>query len=127
MPEHLIVRFPRIDRRSEKSPSQGVPGDSFTDIETTRLQQAVERTYGCTAIPGKAMPVRKLVAGKTEWEGLVQVFELLGHPKAIRAYAWFSSEEENPGARAIETVLHTPQTSSARKAVHAAVAPRPAD
>jgi hypothetical protein len=30
----------------------------------------------------------KQFEGKTAWQGTVEVFDLIGHPKAKRAYAW---------------------------------------
>jgi hypothetical protein len=35
-------------------------------------------------------PVKEAFNGQTVWEGLVHVFDLEGHPKATRAYAWSS-------------------------------------
>ena len=115
-----IVRFPRSVFRRNASAAPEAPSDSLTDSEIALLQQAVERRYACVAVPIKEAPVRKRVDGKTVWEGLVEILELVDHPKAIRAYAWFSSDEESPAARTIATILHSPQISSAKKAVHLA-------
>jgi hypothetical protein len=43
--------------------------------------------------------------GSTVWEGMVHVFDLEGHPKATRAYAW-SSPIEGSTKRGFFAVLH---------------------
>lgn len=113
-----IVRFPRNVFRRSAPVAPEAPNDRLTDSEVVLLRKAVERKYACVAVPIKAMPVRKRVDGKTAWEGLVEILELAGHPKAIRAYAWFVSDEQSPAARTIATVLHSPHVSSAKRAVH---------
>lgn len=115
-----IVRFPRNVFRRSAPVAPEAPSDRLTDSEIVLLREAVERKYACVAVPIKAMPVRKQAEGKTAWEGLVEILELAGHPKAIRAYAWFSSDEPDPAARTIATVLHSPYISSAKRAVHLA-------
>ena len=54
------------------------------------------------------------------WEGIVEVFELHGHPKAARAYAW-SHESDGQKKRKHVTVLHVEPITSAAAAVRAAI------
>jgi hypothetical protein len=41
------------------------------------------------------VPVHETHEGTTVWDGEVQVFELVGHPKATRACAWSHATEGN--------------------------------
>jgi hypothetical protein len=43
-----------------------------------------------------ALPGKEVSEGQTVWEGVVHVFDLEGHPKATRAYAWSSPIERAP-------------------------------
>ena len=54
------------------------------------------------------------------WEGVVHVFDLAGHPKAMRAYAW-SSPVEGSTMRRFFAVLHTERINSPTEAVRAAI------
>jgi hypothetical protein len=47
------------------------------------------------------------IEGATVWEGVVHVFDLEGHPKATRAYAW-SSPIEGSTKRRFFAVLGIP-------------------
>jgi hypothetical protein len=49
----------------------------------------------------------------TVWEGMVHVFDLEGHPKATRAYAW-SSPIEGSTKRRLFAVLHGGDQIAAR-------------
>lgn len=54
------------------------------------------------------------------WEGLVHVFDLEGHTKAIRAYAW-SSQVDGGHRRRFHAVLHLGGIRSPLDAVRAAI------
>ncbi len=53
-------------------------------------------------------------------EGIVHVFDLIGHPKATSAYAW-SSPIEGSDKRRFFAVLHVPPVTSPAEAVRAAI------
>ena len=55
---------------------------------TSKLQIAVQRLFNCQATFSETVPIREEVDGKILWEGEVKVFDLIGHPKARRCYAW---------------------------------------
>jgi hypothetical protein len=55
------------------------------------------------------------------WDGVVETFELGGHPKAKRCHAW--SYEEN-GETQYVIVLELPPVDSAESAVKVAIAAR---
>jgi hypothetical protein len=59
--------------------------------------------------------------GKVVWDGVVHTFDLEGHPKATRAYAW-SSPIKGSDNRRFYAVLHLGGVRSPLDAVRAAVA-----
>lgn len=63
------------------------------DVSADQLKQAVEGQHGGKAALVSAEPVKETFNGQTVWEGVVHVFDLEGHPKATRAYAWSSPVE----------------------------------
>jgi hypothetical protein len=87
---------------------------------TDDLQTAVERQHNCTARLAQSVPVKETHACATVWEGVVHVFDITGHPKATRAYAW-SSPIEGSDKRRFFAVLHLPPITSPVDAVRAAI------
>jgi hypothetical protein len=85
-----------------------------------QLKRAVESQHGCTATLVQSVPVRERHGEATVWEGIVHVFDLTGHPKATRAYAW-SSPIEGSDKRRFFAVLHLPPVTSPAEAVRAAI------
>jgi hypothetical protein len=90
------------------------------EVSVDQLKQAVEGQHGGTATLGDVLPVKEVFDGKTVWEGVVHVFDLEGHPKATRAYAW-SSPVERSDRRRFYAVLHLSGTRSPLDAVWAAI------
>ena len=90
------------------------------DVPAAQLQQAVELQHGCKARLAQSVPVRERHGEATVWEGIVHVFDLTGHPKATRAYAW-SSPIEGSDKRRFFAVLHLPPVTSPVEAVRAAI------
>lgn len=84
------------------------------------LKDAVEHMHGGTATLAQTVPVKETFEGQTVWEGVVQVFDLTGHPTATRAYAW-SSPIEGSIKRRFFAVLHTDRINSPAEAVRAAI------
>ena len=66
------------------------------------------------------MPVNETFQGQTVWQGDVEVFELVGHPKAKRAYAWSYATEGTK--RRYIAVLELGPVKDAVTAVRAAIA-----
>lgn len=60
------------------------------DLSTDQLQRAVESQHGGKATLFYVAHVQERFDGQTLWDGHVHVFDLEGHPKATRAYAWSS-------------------------------------
>ena len=84
------------------------------------LRSAVEGTHGGTATFVQSVPVRETFEGQTVWEGVVHIFDLEGHPKANRAYAW-SSPIGGSDKRRFFAVLHMSGIKSPADAVRAAI------
>jgi hypothetical protein len=89
--------------------------------ESYQLKQTIERSHGCAASLIQSVRIHEIVDETMAWEGVVHVFELAGHPRAIREYGWFSSVKGSEKRR-LHAVLHTTHVSSPRKAVHAVLA-----
>lgn len=85
------------------------------------LKKAIRRLHGCDAQHVATMPVKEVFQGQTVWEGEVEVFELSGHPKAKRAYAWAHLTNESDQSKRYVAVLELPPVDSAQSAVKAAI------
>jgi len=90
------------------------------DVSVFQLRRAVESQHGGTAKLAQSVPVKETFGGKTVWEGVVQVFDLTGHPKAKRAYTW-SSPIGGSDKRRFFAVLYVPPITSPLDAVRAAI------
>ena len=53
-----------------------------------QVQVAVQQLHNCGAVWRETVPVHEVFQGKTVWQGDVEVFDLNGHSKAKRCYAW---------------------------------------
>jgi hypothetical protein len=84
------------------------------------LQKAILDLHGCKSTWIESVPVKEVFKGETVWEGVVQVFEVQGHPRATRCYAW-SHELEGSKKRRFFAVLHQGAVDSPEKAVRAAI------
>ena len=84
------------------------------------LKTAVERLHDCTASFIEEVIVVEKFRDKTVWNGTVSVFDLEGHQKAIRAYAW-SSSIEGSTKRRYYAILHISPIDSPEKAVRASI------
>jgi hypothetical protein len=89
-------------------------------METDQLKDVVERKHGGSAQFARSVPVRETFEGKAVREGVVHVFDLVGHPNATRAYAW-SSPIEGSTKRRFFAGLHTTRINSPLEAVRAAI------
>lgn len=82
-----------------------------------RLQLAVEHLHKCSAFHVQSVPVHERFQGRTVWQGEVEVFDLKGHPKAIRCYAWSHSEGKGDTGERFVAVLELPPVESPETAV----------
>lgn len=84
------------------------------------LRDVIKRLHGVESRHLESVPIKETFQGRTVWEGIVEVFELVGHPKAPKAYAW-AYETDNPKKPKHVTVLHLGPITSPLLAVRAAI------
>ena len=81
----------------------------------------IQKLHGAEATHVESVPVKETFHGETVWEGIVEVFELRGHPKANRVYAWSHDTDDPAQPKKHVTVLHLGPVMSAAMAVRAAI------
>src|SRR5688572_2104093 len=84
-----------------------------------KLKDAIQATHGCASRHFTTIPVTEMFRGKIAWQGDVEVFDLIKHPKAQHCYAW--SYDDN-GTTHTTAVLGIPPVDSAETAVKVAIA-----
>lgn len=105
----------------------------MTAVSTEALQQAIRDRHGCGSRFVRAVPVTVTEDGRTYWQGFhggtlwageVQVFDLVDHPAAARAYAWASTPDgpDGPDGERFVVVLHGGAVDAPEAAVRAALA-----
>ena len=85
------------------------------------LRDVILRLHGVASRHVETVPVKEVFGGETVWDGNVEVFDLSGHPKATRAYAWAHDTDDPKKPRRHVTVLHIPPVTSPVMAVKAAI------
>ena len=86
----------------------------------TELQNTIRNLHGVEATHVESVPVKEMFQGQTVWEGMVEVFNLQGHPKTDKAYAWMH-DADTPKKKRHVTVLHLPPVTSPETAVRAVI------
>ena len=84
------------------------------------LAKSIEAQHGGHATLAQTVPVNERFNGQAVWEGVVHVFDLEGHPKATRAFAW-SSPIDGSDKRRFFAVLQLGAIQSPLDAVRAAI------
>jgi hypothetical protein len=86
------------------------------------LKDAIRRLHGVGASHVRSVPVKETFQGKIVWEGVVEVFELYGHPTAERLYAWaHDMDDPEKPHRHVTTVLHSHPVVSPETAVRVSI------
>jgi hypothetical protein len=85
------------------------------------LREIISKLHGVDATHIDSVPVKETFKSRTVWEGVVEVFELIGHPTASRLYAWSHATDDPDKPWRYVTVLHSHPIQSARDAVRAAI------
>jgi hypothetical protein len=85
------------------------------------LRDVIRKLHGVDSTHRASVPVKETFNGKTVWEGIVEVFDLHGHPKANAAYAWSHATDDPAHPKRHVTVLHIPPAVSPETAVRAAI------
>lgn len=88
----------------------------------SELGATIRRLHHCEASHTRTERVKIEGGGRVLWDGRVDVFALLGHPDALRCYAW--GDPDVGGGWIVTTVLAIPPVISAETAVLAALAAR---
>jgi hypothetical protein len=84
------------------------------------LRDAIKAMHGCDSRYVESVPVHEVFQGQTAWRGTVEVFDLMGHNKAKRAYAW-QYEDDDKKTKTV-AVLDIPPVDSPQTAVQVAIA-----
>lgn len=85
------------------------------------LRAAISRLHGCGSIYLKTEHVHETFQGETIFDGDVEMFKLMQHPKASQAYAWAEHEGNNGGGHRLVVVLELPPVKDAKTAVQASI------
>jgi hypothetical protein len=85
------------------------------------LRETIHRLHGAKAKHIESVPIMEVFQGKTVWDGIVEVFDLSGHPRIDRIYAWIHNTDDPDRPKRHVTVLHVPPVVSAQTAVKAAI------
>jgi hypothetical protein len=85
------------------------------------LKEVIRSVHGGEATHVESVPVQESFHGKTIWDGIVEVLDLVGHPTASRVYAWAHETDDPEHPRRHIAVLHHGPVTSAKKAVQAAI------
>jgi hypothetical protein len=86
-----------------------------------KLSEVIHHLHGVEAVHVESVPIKEVWQGKTIWEGVVEVFDIKGHPTAPRVYAWAHDTDDPKRPRRNVTVLHVPPVVSPLLAVRAAL------
>ncbi len=65
------------------------------EVPRQAFHQAIMDLHGCDSTWVEAVPVARKLPDESIWEGVVQVFDLSGHPEATRCYAWPGGESSS--------------------------------
>jgi hypothetical protein len=86
------------------------------------LREVIHKLHGATATHVESVPITESFKGRTIWDGVVEVFDLHGHPGTHRVYAWSHETEDPDSPTRHVTVLHVPPAVSPLMAVRASIA-----
>jgi len=84
-----------------------------------KLREAIETMHKCKAQHLSSKAVVDLFRRKVAWGGVVETFNIEGHPKAKRCYAWSFVKDRQ---QQYTIVLEIPPVDSPQTAVKVAIA-----
>jgi hypothetical protein len=87
-------------------------------MQFEELEEAIREAHGCDSEHVESVPVVEDLEGQGAWQGTVEVFRLIGHPRAKCAFAW--SYPHGARTRCV-TVLQIPPVDSPQSAVKVAI------
>jgi hypothetical protein len=86
-----------------------------------RLQMVISELYGCDSRHVESVPVHEVFQRKTVWNGVVEIFDLVKHPKAKRCFAWSHAENPDGTGERLVALLEIPPVDSPSTAVQASI------
>lgn len=92
------------------------------DDYLNRLRMIIQHLHGCESRHLESVPVHEQFLGETVWEGAVEVFEIIDHPRATRCYAWGHQQSRLEKGHNFTAVLGIAPIDSAAQAVKVALA-----
>ncbi len=92
----------------------------MTEVSVEALKKAIRNLHGCDSTWMQAARAKETFEGETVWEGFVQVFDLIDHPKAKRCYAWSHALDDSDKRRFV-AVLHQEPVTTPGAAVRASI------
>ncbi len=84
------------------------------------LQDVIRHRHAVESRHVESVPIKETFQGKTVWEGIVEVFDLVDHPTSTRLYAW-AYDTGDPRRPKHVTVLNNGIVNSPLMAVRAAI------
>ena len=85
------------------------------------LRAAIAQLHRCGAVWLRTEHVHESFQGKTVWNGDVEVFSLIQHPKARYAYAWADLDGKDDSKTRYVAILEKPPVKDAKTAVQASI------
>ena len=87
-----------------------------------RLKQVIFHLHKVDSEHVESVPVEERYRSRTIWKGIVEVFNLIRHPKAKRCYAWSHKAGKDDSDERFVAVLEIPPVVSPETAVKVAIA-----
>jgi len=91
----------------------------MAEVTSDQLKQVLESQHGEARLI-QSVPIAEMPGEHAGWNGVVYIFDLVGHPKAPRAYAW-STPTKDSRKPLFFSVLHVGSVSDPIAAVRAAL------
>lgn len=88
------------------------------------LQELIQKMYGVQSMHIDSVRVTEVLEDNTVWDGMIEVFELHGHPRAPIVYAWALNMNKPGMPKKYFAVLHLNLVDSPEAAVRAAIVPQ---
>lgn len=79
-------------------------GSDMNSIE--KLRDLIRKEHGLKVNHLESVPIKEMFRGQTVWDGIVEVFEIIGHPKATRVFAWSHATDDPANPVRHVTVLN---------------------
>jgi len=85
------------------------------------LKRVIRELHRAEGIYIRSVPVKEMCENNIVREGIVEVFDLRGHPDANRVYAWIDEADDSDKPGRPVTVLHIHPATSPEAAVRKAI------